>query len=190
MEKDWPPLKECPQYKYGMINHYIEKQEWEDNLTDETAYYYTSGSDEEDEENLHKYSYVRSSLKTFLDQARYTRGYGVDIWAPAFMGSPFMPVDSKYLDREWHQTSLSIAAELAINHINSKTKKVYKYVKTVKLVDTTNRVLLLTFTAKEDAPDAEEQTFLAATSEMPTKEECELLECFLKPEGPAPTNLD
>ncbi|KAL8484781.1 hypothetical protein ACS0TY_027179 [Phlomoides rotata] len=190
MEKDWPPLKECPQYKYGMINHYIKKQEWEDDLTDETAYYYTSGSDEEDEENLHKYSYVRSSLKTFLDQARYTRGYGVDIWAPVFMDSPFMPVESKYLDRESRQISLGIAAELAINHINSKTKKVYKYVKTVKLVETTNRVLLLTFIAKEDAPDAEEQTFLAAATAMPTKEECELLECFLKPEGPAPTDLD
>ncbi|KAL8481290.1 hypothetical protein ACS0TY_027711 [Phlomoides rotata] len=178
MENDWPPLKECPQYKYGMINHYIEKQEWEDNLTDETAYYYSSEEDEDG--NLHKYSYVRSSLKTFLDQARYTRGYGVDIWAPGFMHSPFMPVRSEYLDREWHQTPLSIAAELAINHINSKT---------VKLVETTNRVLLLTFTAKEDAPDAEEQTFLAATTVRPTKEEYELLECFLKPKGPAPTDL-
>ncbi|KAL8484771.1 hypothetical protein ACS0TY_027174 [Phlomoides rotata] len=131
MEKDWPPLKDCPQMKYGMINRYMRKFKWEDDPDDETIIEYSS--DEDEDGNRRKYVYTRSSMKKFLQQVRYTR-----------------------------------------------TGKVYKYVDTLKFVDSTNRVFLMTFTAKEFAADAEEeQTFLAAVfAPGRYKDEYEVLRVF------------
>ncbi|KAL8484767.1 hypothetical protein ACS0TY_027174 [Phlomoides rotata] len=187
MEKDWPPLKDCPQMKYGMINRYMRKFKWEDDPDDETITEYSS--DEDEDGNRRKHVYTRSSMKKFLQQVRYTRGYDLDIWPPNCLDSPFDLVTSDELKCDEYQLQLNIAIELLIDHINDKTGKVYKYVDTLKFVDSTNRVYLMTFTAKEFAADAEEQTFLAAVfAPGRYKEEYEVLECFLRPEGPAPTD--
>ncbi|KAL8523595.1 hypothetical protein ACS0TY_013541 [Phlomoides rotata] len=81
------------------------------------------------------------------------------------------------------------AVELAINHINSKTGKVYKHVDTLKVIDTRRHsILLLTFTAAaKDQVEMEAETFLAGVyAPGACREVFELEECFLKPEGPAP----
>ncbi|KAL6548882.1 hypothetical protein OROHE_008727 [Orobanche hederae] len=111
------------------------------------------------------------------------------------MGSPFMPLNLNtplYKDKAGQPTEFAnIVTKMLMKHIKSKTGKKYKYVETLKLVYSMIGILLLTFTAKVDSDDdAPLETFLATVfAPGPTrrkKHKFEVLECFLKPDGPAP----
>ncbi|KAL6548883.1 hypothetical protein OROHE_008728 [Orobanche hederae] len=43
MEKEWSPLKDCPQYTRGLITHYMKKSPYEDKErgSDEMGYYFS-----------------------------------------------------------------------------------------------------------------------------------------------------
>ncbi|KAL8513422.1 hypothetical protein ACS0TY_012764 [Phlomoides rotata] len=193
IEKDWPPLEECVQYKYCIIRQYLQKFEWESDERDETFYVrYSSPEDEDEYIAPRTFAFKPSSLKKFVEIARTSRGYDMDVVGepvPGFMRSPFNVYKKKTIEEY-----LNYAVELAINHINSKTVKVYKHVDTLKVIDTCHRLLLLTFTAQETTVKEVEmekefaaKTFLAAIyAPAACPETFQLEECFLKPEGPAP----
>ncbi|KAL8522766.1 hypothetical protein ACS0TY_012926 [Phlomoides rotata] len=194
MEKDWPPLEECVQYKYCIIRQYLQKFEWESDERDETCYeHYSSSEDEDGAPRI--FAFKPTSLRKFVEIARTSRGYDMDAVGepvPGFMRSPFNVYKKKTIEE--YAEYLNYAVELAINHINSKTGKVYKHVDTLKVIDTRHRLLLLTFTAHETAAkevemkkDFAAENFLAAVYAPAACPETFLLEeCFLKPEGPAP----
>ncbi|KAL8523596.1 hypothetical protein ACS0TY_013541 [Phlomoides rotata] len=74
MEKDWPPLEECCQYKYGIIRKYLQKFDWESDEGDETFYVDYA----EDEEHLEDgaprtFAFKPSSLRKFVEIARTSR---------------------------------------------------------------------------------------------------------------------
>ncbi|KAL8513418.1 hypothetical protein ACS0TY_012761 [Phlomoides rotata] len=192
MEKDWPPLEECVQYKYCIIRQYLQKFEWESDERDETFYETCYSEDEEDEYVAPRtFAFKPSSLKKFVEIARTSRGYDMDAVGepvPGFMRDPFNVYKKKTIEE--YAEYLNYAVQLAINHINSKTGKVYKHVDTLKVIDTHHRLLLLTFTAAKEVEMEKEfaaETFLAAVyAPAACPETFQLEECFLKPEGPAP----
>ncbi|KAH6803278.1 hypothetical protein C2S51_034724 [Perilla frutescens var. frutescens] len=145
MSELWPPqwksIKKCSQYRYGMINRYIEEWDLEkfEHLDDE-AYFgprcigKSSGK-------------AHQKFKRFLKQVRESRGYDVDCVPPSVLGSPFIPVTLSYAMEEEAFYLEGVMKSTCFAKHGAGTR--YELKDLEKIVETRHLCTLLTFTVKE-----------------------------------------
>ncbi|KAH6803092.1 hypothetical protein C2S51_034538 [Perilla frutescens var. frutescens] len=206
MSELWPPqwkaIEKCPQYRYRMIDSYMEEWDIEKfEHLDDVVYYDGPRCIGKSSGKAHQAPKAGNQLSSSISLLGVgilkSRGYDVDCFPPSVLRSPFIPITlSEAMEEEaFYLEGVMKSTCFAVKEINAQAKKHgagtrYELKDLEKIVETRNLATLLTFTVKEfvscsdagsDGDDGHVVKTVQAMVYTPPGKDLELIEWRFKP---------